>query len=165
MCRLTEPCGGILVQDRPLSRLEAEELATHGIEVVKCLNGHRFYDNPRAAEHLQMKARAGQCLRHQSARPCPGCRREVASANVRRALVPPDVEFCVCGCGQRVPPGRRRYASKACSRKSANARRGGSPHTREELLRQRELQRVGLYRRDSEDGPERYVAAGVVAAP
>jgi hypothetical protein len=144
MCTLKNPCGGLLQPDRYLNDLERQDLETAGAPVfVRCLNGHRFPDRPVATlpAATPRTSATGQCLVHQVPRPCLQC---VAHMNRARVLVP-RIPICRCGCGQEVPPGRKKYASNACARAKSGFGRGRPSPSREDLLRQRELVRAGFY--------------------
>ena len=107
---------------------------------MRCLNGHRFKIG--AAPEPMIAKGPGRCPTHGYPSPCGGC---VEDMRQKRLKTAPESIFCVCGCGQAVPPGRTKYAREACAR-AQRVPVTGKALSRTELLQQRELHRAGLYR-------------------
>ena len=140
-CTRETPCG-LLLPDRPVSAVERAELQHLGLAFDYCRScGRRFPVGLTYAPDIT-EAPQGRCPTHGYPRPCGGC---VEDMRQKRRKIAPASILCACGCEAPVPPGRTKYASEAC----AHGQRTlvtGKALTRTELLQQRELQRVGLYR-------------------
>lgn len=152
-------CGGMLVPDRPVSAVEANELMKLGLAFDRCLScARRFPVGATYALPLPVaEVRPRRCSQHGLERPCSGCSEYMRA---KRRLAAPERAFCACGCGAPVPLGRRRYASDICARRPRNpwplcdtgwpwGASRAQPLTRTELLQRRELWRAGLYQENA----------------
>ena len=137
-------CGGTLAPDRPVSAVEAAELLHLGLVFDRCMSCARRLPVGLTCAPIITGVPPVRCPQHGLERPCRGCSEEMRA---KRQRIAPAMPLCACGCGVPIPPGRTKYASTACAY-GKNRTRGvrGKTLSRTELLQQRELLRVGLYR-------------------